>query len=116
MSKLEHGENCSYDFVLAINDTMNVLSGKRKLPLIGSLMFGPKRFKNLELDNPSITPRMLSKELVELGLNNIVNRTVYDTKPVAIEYSLTDSGKSLKKVLEIMVQWGVEHRKRVMTN
>jgi len=116
LSKLEQVKNCSGEFVLAVNDTMNVLNGKWKLPIIGSLLYGKKRFKELEREIPKITPRMLSKELKDLEVNGIVTRTVYDSIPVTVEYELTKSGNSLKTVLEIMVEWGLQHRKRVMGN
>ncbi|NIK73587.1 DNA-binding HxlR family transcriptional regulator [Thermonema lapsum] len=80
-SQLEQVKKCSETFVLAVNDTMNVINGKWKLPIIGSLLYGKKRFKELEREIPKITPRMLSKELKDLELNGIVKRTVYDTKP-----------------------------------
>lgn len=98
--------------MLAVNDTMNVLNGKWKLPIIGSLLYGKKRFKELEREIPKITPRMLSKELKDLEVNGIVTRTVYDSIPVTVEYELTKSGNSLKTVLEVMVEWGLQHRKR----
>jgi DNA-binding HxlR family transcriptional regulator len=91
---------------------MNVLNGKWKLPIIGSLLYGKKRFKELEREIPKITPRMLSKELKDLEVNGIVTRTVYDSIPVTVEYELTKSGNSLKTVLEVMVEWGLQHRKR----
>ena len=105
---------CSSQFVLAINDTMNVISGKWKLPIIGTLMFGKKRFKDMEREIPKINPRMLSKELKDLEANGIVMRTVHNTTPVKIEYELTKSGKTLNKVLESMVEWGLQHRETVL--
>lgn len=109
--ELKNVKNCSAEFILAINDTLNVLSGKWKLPIIGSLLFGKKRFKELERCIPNITARMLSKELKELELNGMVKRTVYDTIPVTVEYELTRSGKSLTMVLDTMAVWGLRHRK-----
>jgi DNA-binding HxlR family transcriptional regulator len=63
VSQLEQVKKCSETYVLAINDTMNVINGKWKLPIIGSLLYGKKRFKELEREIPKITPRILSKEL-----------------------------------------------------
>lgn len=114
VSELEQAKQCSSSFVLAVNDTLNVITGKWKLPIIGSLIYGKKRFRELEREIPRITPRMLSKELKELEMNGIVIRTVYDTIPVSVEYELTKSGDSLKSVLDVMVQWGLIHRKSVM--
>jgi DNA-binding HxlR family transcriptional regulator len=114
MSQLEQVKKCSGSYVLAVNDTMNVIKGKWKLPIIGSLLYGSKRFKELEREIPKITPRMLSKELKELELNGIVQRKAYNTMPVTVEYELTSSGKSFKKVLDVMVEWGLQHRKIVI--
>jgi len=110
ISQLDQVKKCSGEFVLAVNDTMNVLNGKWKLPIIGSLLYGKKRFKELEREIPKITPRMLSKELKDLEVNDIVTRTVYDTIPVTVEYELTKSGNSLNTVLDAMIAWGIQHR------
>lgn len=114
IAQLENVKKCSGSFVLAINDTMNVLSGKWKIPIMGSLLYGKKRFKELEREIPKITPRMLSKELKDLEANGIVKRTVYDTIPVTVEYELTASGESFKVVLEVMVEWGLQHRENTL--
>jgi DNA-binding HxlR family transcriptional regulator len=113
-SKLELVKKCPTEYVLAINDTLNVLQGKWKLPIIGSLLFGKKRFKEIEREIPKITPRMLSKELKELEVNGIVTRTVYNTMPVSVEYELTKSGSSLDDVMDAMIKWGLLHRKRII--
>lgn len=99
--------------LMAIRDTMDVLSGKWKIAIIGSLTFGEKRFKELQRDVDGITAKMLSKELKDLETNKLVKRTVFDTKPVTVEYRLTDHGKSLKKVIEELVTWGIHHREEI---
>ncbi len=81
---------------------------------MASLLFGKKRFKEIEREIPKITPRMLSKELRDLEMNGIIKRTVYDTIPVIIEYEFTPSGRTIKNVLDAMVKWGLEHRKAVL--
>ena len=113
-SKLELVKKCPAEYVLAVNDTLNVLHGKWKLPIISSLLFGKKRFKEIERQISKITPRMLSKELKELEVNGIVTRTVYNTIPVMVEYELTKSGSSLDDVMDAMIKWGLQHRKRVI--
>lgn len=107
-------ERCSATFMLALNDTLNVISGKWKLHIMGSLLDGKKRFKEIENSIPKINPRMLSKELKDLEANGIISRTVYNTIPVAVEYELTKSGYSIGDVLNVMVDWGLQHRKTVM--
>jgi DNA-binding HxlR family transcriptional regulator len=115
VSSIREAKSCPVEFVLAVNDTLNVISGKWKLPIIGSLLFGKKRFTEIQRNIPKITPRMLSKELKDLEMNGIVKRTVFDTVPVSIEYELSNSGKSIGDVLDKMLEWGIKHRKSVLT-
>lgn len=107
---------CPVQYVLAVNDTLNVITGKWKLPILGSLLFEKKRFNEIQRNIPKITPRMLSKELKDLEMNGMVTRTVYDTAPVTVEYELTESGKSLRTVLDKMIEWGLKHRKLMQLN
>jgi DNA-binding HxlR family transcriptional regulator len=100
--------------LLPVRDALDVLSGKWKLPIIISLSFGTKRFTQIARDIPSITDKMLSKELRDLEMNDLVKRTVHDTMPVVIEYSMTPYGKSLQKVIEELRAWGLQHRKRMI--
>jgi DNA-binding HxlR family transcriptional regulator len=111
---LELTKRCTTTYMLALNDTLNVLQGKWKVPVMGALSVGKKRFSEIEREIPGINPRMLSKELRELEVNGMVNRTVYDSFPVTIEYSLTPTGISFKRVLDVMVEWGIEHRTAVL--
>lgn len=109
---IKAGIGCPMNYVLAVNDTLNVINGKWKLPIIGSLLFEKKRFTEIQKNIGKITPRMLSKELKELELNGIVLRKVYDSTPVIVEYELSDSAKKLNEVLDKMVEWGMFHRQQ----
>lgn len=100
----------------AVRDTLYVLSGKWKLPIIIALSAGPSRFKDLQRSLNDITPKILSKELKELELNEFVTRTVYATSPVTVEYALTKYSQSLNNIIEEMREWGMHHRKRMMNN
>lgn len=93
----------------AIQDTIEVLNGKWKFPIILTLMYKSYRFKELARE-VGITPRMLSKELKELEMNKLVTRTVYDTKPVTVEYAITPYASSLADVMQSMSDWGKNHR------
>jgi len=102
--------------ILPVRDALEVLSGKWKLPIIISLMFGNKRFSQIAKEIPNITDKMLSKELRDLESNCLVKRSVYDTIPVVVEYNLTEYGHSLKPVIEVLRKWGTAHRERIMGN
>jgi DNA-binding HxlR family transcriptional regulator len=103
-------------FIVPVRDALEILSGKWKLPIIISLSFGTKRFKQISKELSTITDKMLSKELKELEVNHLVKRTVYDTFPPTVEYSITEHGKSLEKVVTELRNWGLEHRKKIITN
>ncbi|HLO45110.1 MAG TPA: helix-turn-helix domain-containing protein [Leadbetterella sp.] len=115
--KLENVKKCPVSYVLAVQDTLNAFHGKWKMPIIGTLLFGKKRFKEIEREVSKITPRMLSQELKDLEVNGIVTRTVYNTTPVTVEYELTPSGRELHLVMESMITWGLQHRQtNIMEN
>ena len=103
------------EYIRPVRDVLDIINGKWKLPILIALTFGNKRFKELERDVEGITPRMLSKELRDLEANQLVKRTVYDTLPATVEYSLTDYGKSLDDVIIAMREWGKKHRKKIFS-
>lgn len=106
-------EGCPYN-VLAIKDALEALEGRWKLLIMLSLSTGTKRFRQISKDIGGITDKMLSKELKALETNKMVKRDVYDTFPPTVEYSITNHGKSLDKVLDELYHWGVSHRKEVI--
>ncbi|MBU3125910.1 helix-turn-helix transcriptional regulator [Sinomicrobium sp. 2019215] len=114
ISQEEAEQQCPQSYVMALTDTMNVISGKWKLPIIASLLKGKNRFKDLLENIEKITPRMLSKELKELEMNSIIARKVYDQTPVLIKYELTASGESLADLIDVMIDWGLTHRNNVL--
>lgn len=112
--KINHGHKECRGHLLPVRDALDILNGKWKIPIITTLMFGKKRFKEMQREIEGITAKMLSKELKELELNDLVKRTVYDTLPVTVEYSITQYGISLGKVINELRLWGLQHRKRLM--
>lgn len=100
--------------MMPVQDALDVLHGKWKLLILMSLTFGPRRFKEIQREVEGITAKMLSKELKDLELNELVKRTVYDTVPVAVEYAATPYGQTLKRVIDELHSWGEQHRRRVM--
>lgn len=99
--------------LLPVRDALEVLNGKWKLPIIVALTFGPKRFKQISNEVKGITDKMLSKELKDLEMNQLVKRTIYDTFPPTVEYSITENGKSLQSVITELRNWGLTHRRKI---
>ena len=110
----EHTQQACMGRLVPVKDALEVLSGRWKLPIIVTLTFGTKRFKQISKEINGITDKMLSKELKDLELNQLVQRTVYDTFPPTVEYSITEYGRTLEKVIAELGTWGMGHRKRIM--
>ncbi|MBC6111502.1 helix-turn-helix transcriptional regulator [Pedobacter sp. CCM 8938] len=98
--------------IMAVHDAMDVLSGKWKISIISSICYYSKRrFSDILNDVDGISNKMLSKELKELELNKLINRTVLETQPISVQYQLTEYGMTLKKIINNLTDWGLEHRK-----
>jgi DNA-binding HxlR family transcriptional regulator len=100
--------------LVPVRDALEVLNGKWKLPIIISLSFGSRRFKQIANEVEGITDRMLSKELKELEMNQLIERIVYNTFPPTVEYSITDHGRSLERLINELKTWGQKHRKKII--
>src|SRR3954469_14393864 len=98
--------------MMAVQDAMDVLSGKWKISIISSICYyNERRFSDILNDVNGISNKMLSKELKELELNKLVKRTVLDTQPVTVQYNLTEYGRTLQTIINNLSDWGMEHRK-----
>ena len=104
---------CQHKLMLT-RDALEVIQGKWRLPIVLSLTFGDKRFGEIQRDIVDISPKMLSQELKALETNKIITRTLYDSMPVTVEYSLTPLGRSMKKMLDEILDWGAVFRKEVV--
>jgi len=98
----------------SVKDALYVLSGKWKLLLMVALAEGPMRFKDLQRSLVDITPKMLSKELRELELNDMIERKVFNTVPVTITYELTEYSDTVQPIIEALKVWGEQHRERLV--
>lgn len=105
---------CSKSNLLAVQDTMDILKGRWKIFIIAALCYDKMRFSDLQKEIEGISAKMLSSELKDLEINQLVNRTVVSTQPISVEYELTEYGKTLKKVIEQLADWGIQHRKRII--
>lgn len=109
------GEPCKIR-ISAIKDAMEVLSGKWKLHILGTLSFTDKmRFMDLLREVEGIAPKMLSKELQDMELNRLITRHVIQTKPITVEYALTDVGRTLAPLINELASWGISYKASLFT-
>ncbi len=117
MAKRTHGEETSSDckpYLRAIQDAQDILGGKWKIKIIGSLAFSNKRYMELQRVVAGIGSKMRSKELQELEVNGLVKRSIIATRPITVEYELTEYGRTLQPVLDALAHWGQAHRTKMM--
>lgn len=101
--------------MMAVRDSMDVLSGKWKIPIISSICYyNKRRFSDILNDVVGISNKMLSKELKELELNKLIKRTVLDTQPITVQYELTQHGLTLQTIINNLTDWGIKHRKEII--
>jgi DNA-binding HxlR family transcriptional regulator len=100
--------------IMPVRDALDVISGKWKLPIIIAVSRGYKRFRDIERSIPKITSKVLSKELKDLETHKLIKRTVYDSQPVSVEYTLTPYAATLDSVINALQQWGLQHRKKIL--
>ena len=91
--------------------TMSLISGKHKMVILYCLMeFEPVRFNEMKRYLGWVTDKTLSSNLKELEADQLIVRKEYPQIPPKVEYSLTERGKSLMKVLDQLCIWGQENR------
>ena len=100
------------DFWRWIEAALNVIGGKWKLLIVIALKDGTQRYNEISHKLPTISERMLVKQLREMEHDGIITRTVYPVVPAKVEYSLTQSGEKLIPVLLVLGIWGVNYLDR----
>jgi|SRR5690606_14340 len=101
--------------MMAVQDSMDVLNGKWKISIISSICYyNKRRFSDISKDVVGISNRMLSKELKELEINQLIKRSVLDTQPITVQYELTEHGRSLQTIIKNLTAWGIQHRKKII--
>lgn len=91
--------------------TLQLIGDKWKVLIIRDLLTGTKRFNELMRSVTGITQKVLTSHLRAMEAAGLVNRKVYPEVPPRVEYSLTETGFSLKPVLDSMVQWGIDYKR-----
>ena len=91
--------------------TLSLISGKYKPIILYCLMeYEPVRFNEMQRYLKNVADKTLSQNLKELEKDGLIIRTVYPQIPPKVEYTLTERGHSLVKVLDKLCDWGNENR------
>ena len=96
-----------------VRDTLDVINGKWKLPIIISIGVGNDRFTDIQESIPGISPKVLAKELKYLEQHQLISRVVIDDYPVKISYKLEPYADTLTPLIYAMKDWGINHKNKI---
>ena len=95
--------------ICPVASTLELIGGKYKALILWHLSENTHRFSELQKKINTATAKMLTQQLRELETQNLICRKVYPVIPPKVEYSLTETGKSLIPVLVAMRDWGANY-------
>ena len=102
-------DNC----LKSTQDFLKLLSSKWTINILYVLNKNSiKRFGELKKEIPGITSVMLSSTLRKLEKFDVISRKQFNSIPPQVEYFLTETGYSLKPILESMDKWGINYREK----
>lgn len=94
-----------------VETTLMLISNRWKAFILRDLMTGTKRFGELKKSVGNISQKVLTSNLRSMEESGLLTRTVYPEVPPKVEYTLTETGYSLKPILDAMVTWGTNYQK-----
>ena len=93
-----------------VETTLMLISERWKVLIIRDLLDGTKRFGELKKSIGNISQKVLTANLRAMEDSGLLTRKVYPEVPPKVEYTLTETGYSLKPILDAMKQWGVVYQ------
>lgn len=91
-----------------MEETLKLLNKKWAIQIIRDLFFGKKHFNEFKEGKLNLTNKVLSNCLKDLENKGLIEKKTYET-PLQTEYSLTDYGKSLNKLIYEMAMFTLEN-------
>lgn len=89
-----------------VGEVLKIITGKWAFLVIAELYKESKRFNQLRRNLDNVSTKSLTDILRHLEQHEVVERRVFPTVPVTVEYSLTDKGRDFQCVLQEMRKWG----------
>ena len=95
-----------------VETTLMLIGSKWKVLILRDLMPGTKRFGELRRSIGSVSQKVLTAQLRDMEAKGLLTRKVYAEVPPRVEYTLTETGYSLKPILDSMVVWGTHYKEK----
>jgi len=96
-----------------VETTLFLIGDKWKVLILRELINGTRRFGELKRSISSISQKVLTQQLRAMEEDSLLVRKVYPEVPPRVEYSLTETGRSLKTILDAMYEWGTNYKKSI---
>ena len=93
-----------------VETTLMLIGDKWKVLILRDLMDGTKRFGELKKSIGTVSQKVLTAQLRDMEEKGLLTRKVYAEVPPRVEYTLTETGYSLKLILDSMWAWGVDYQ------
>ena len=93
-----------------VETTLMIIGDKWKVLILRDLMNGTMRFGELKKSIGSVSQKVLTAQLRDMEERGLLTRKVYAEVPPRVEYTLTETGYSLKPVLDAMCAWGANYQ------
>ena len=93
-----------------VETTLTLIGNKWKALILRDLMPGTKRFGELKKSIDTVSQKVLTAQLRDMEANRLVHREVYAEVPPRVEYSLTEIGKTIEPIINLMNKWGAYYR------
>ena len=93
-----------------VETTLMLIGDKWKVLILRDLMDGTKRFGELKKSIGTVSQKVLTAQLRDMEEKGLLTRKVYAEVPPRVEYTLTETGYSLKPILDAMVVWGTDYK------
>ena len=95
-----------------VETTLMLISDRWKVLILRDLFTGTKRFGELKKSLTGISQKVLTANLRDMEANGLLTRKAYPEVPPRVEYTLTETGESLKPVLSAMFDWGMDYKRK----
>ena len=96
-----------------VETTLTLIGNKWKVLILRDLLSGTKRFSELKRSLNGVSEKVLTTQLRAMEADGLVHREVFAEVPPRVEYSLTELGRSLKPILDAMVEWGTAYKENL---
>lgn len=97
-----------------VETTLMLISNRWKVLIIRDLLSGTKRFGELKKSVGNISQKVLTSNLRSMEDDGLLMREIFPEVPPRVEYTLTETGYSLKPVLDSMVDWGLAYKTKLL--